>query len=33
MGFKFNPIGTYELAVSALRNNGGTTLADIDEAL
>jgi len=34
MGFQFNPVGgSYTLAASALRNGGGNTLADTDEAL
>lgn len=33
MGFQFNPSGTYTLAAAALLGNGGTTVADANEAL
>lgn len=33
MGFQFNPAGTYTLAASALLGNGGSSLADANEAL
>lgn len=33
MGFQFNPAGSYTLAAAALLGNGGSTLADADEAL
>lgn len=32
MGFKFSPAGAYALGASALRNAGGQTTADLDEA-
>jgi hypothetical protein len=33
MGFQFNPEGTYTLAASAIQGNGGSAIADANEAL